>query len=78
MGKQNENWTLAHFDGATAYITPSPDGMPPDWTVTFLPNRQSGHGRHAWTETSATAAIPHELGEVIMWAKRRWEEVALR
>ena len=61
-------------DGVTVVITEAPDGTTPRWTISYYPATRFGRGPEAFTDTSETAPIPEELGDVLMWARRRWDE----
>jgi hypothetical protein len=60
-------------DGVTVVITEAPDGTRPRWTISYYPTTRFGRGPEAFTDTSDTAPIPEDLGDVLMWAKHRWD-----
>jgi hypothetical protein len=75
--RQTEGMTIMQRGGpagVTVVITESPDGAPPRWTISYFPATRFGKGAVAFTDDSDTAPIPDELGDVLMWAKRRWDE----
>jgi hypothetical protein len=74
---QNDHTTVVQRggpDGVTVVITETPDGTSPRWTISYYPAARSGRRPRAlFTDTSDTAPIPEELGDVLRWAKRRWD-----
>ena len=58
--------------GVTVVITEAPDGETPRWTISYYPHTRYGRGPEAFSDNSDTAPIPEELGDVLIWAKRRW------
>jgi len=73
--RQNDRTTVMQRGGpggVTVVITECPDGARPRWTISYYPASRYGR-RPAFTDTSDTAPIPEELGDVLVWAKRRWD-----
>jgi hypothetical protein len=73
---QNDRMTIMQRGGpvgVTVVITEAPNGTEPRWTISYYPASRYGRGPQAFTDTSDTAPIPEELGDVLMWAKRRWD-----
>jgi len=74
--RQNNRMTIMQRSGqsgVTVVITESPDGAAPRWTISYYPATRFGRGPEAFSDTSDTAPIPDELGDVLMWATRRWD-----
>ena len=74
---QNDHTTVMQrggHDGVTVVITEAPNGRSPRWTIRYYPvTRYGRRPRALFTDTSDTAPIPGELGDVLRWAKRRWD-----
>jgi hypothetical protein len=76
---QNDHTTVMQRggpDGVTVVITETPDGAEPRWTISYYPVTRSSRRHLAFTDTSDTAPIPEEFGDVLTWAKHRWDAYA--
>ncbi len=74
--RQNNRMTIMQRggqSGVTVVITESANGKLPRWTISYYPATRFGRGPEAFTDSSDTAPVPDDLGDVLKWAKRRWD-----